>query len=357
MNNKSHNYIILFAIIVSLIVAKPVGAQLEDNNQPVSPDILLNQEKEKNTKELKSIYDDEELKELTEPVVKDVTDPAANIDENAKPEEAPEEEVKTPTITKNNRIFEPSFSDYNYSMFFDNDDFNEYLGIIVKTEHDVFLNGVLVEDIDDESEEGKIASEKAEPIIFPYFQLISIIYHSPKQWTVITNGLLINNDNNDATKELYVSNITPNSVKLVWKPQDYRLFEATSNNSKVPEQYNIKEHFNSIKHRQIKMKSNIDFNDKLGTISFALQPNQLFYSEYVGIYEGNPKDIMPPPPAIESIEHVDPQTEVEEEIKEEIIDENLKAIEQNIPSLLKPIKDIQNDMNKNLREIMGKVNE
>ena len=174
---------------------------------------------------------------------------------------------------------------------------------------------------------------------------------------------MISNDNNDATKELYVSNITPNSVKLVWKPQDYRLFEATSNNHKVPEQYNIKEHFNSIKHRQIKMKSNIEFDDKLGTISFALQPNQLFFSEYVGIYEGNPKDIMPPPPALEAVEAIkaledlEAKTEVEGEIKEEIIDKNPKEIEQNIPSLLKPIKDMQNDMNKNLREMTGKVNE
>ncbi len=344
------------------------------NAQSSSPQNNNSQaEDEKNIDALKSIYDDEELLELTKPneAIQIISEPEKDIDEAPAPdmpapntEDAPtppatnepilapaiidapqakspektlintpaksptkapiepatEKAIKQPSpqsaindapkLMRGKRQFEPSFTNKTYSMFFNEAELAKYLNIIRKVEQEVFLNGGLSADIlnseniniDEALLEDELIAEEAEPepIIFPYFHLISVLYHTPKHWAVMANGITLTTEKNDPTNELYVRSITPNMVQLAWKPQDYRLFDAVNNNHKSPEQYENKSHYQSIKHRNIKGISNVSFNDELGVIYFTLQPNQLFFTEYARIYEGNPKNILPPPPPLET---------------------------------------------------------
>ena len=319
-------------------------------------------EEDKNIDALKSIFDDKELQELTEPdepltpIIKQKTlapqeksapqeTPAPQQDLDIlepiiTPEPEPEPEPE-PKITRGSRQFEPSFTNKTYSMFFGKREFSKYLSIIRKVEEEVFLNGGLntsiinIEDelLDDDFAETEPTEE--EPIIFPYFHLISILYHTPQHWAVMVNGIILTTQKNDPTKELYVRSITPNHVQLAWKPQDYRVFAAVSNNKQTPEQFEGNSHFNAVKHREIKSWSDIKFDDEQGVIYFTLQPNQLFFSEYVRIYEGNPKDILPPPPPPPPAEV--PATDAPKE----------QPSTQDLPDF--------EDINKNLKENVGKL--
>lgn len=170
----------------------------------------------------------------------------------------------------------------------------------------------------------------------------------------------MDNNNNNASKELYVQNINSKSLRLKWNPQEYNLFKAVKNNYYTPEQYKNNEYFKSIKHRlSLKNNGKIVFNDDLTSIYFTLQPNQVLLTKYANIYEGNPKDILPPAPVLNSddtevdnITNSNPpvqQLDTEQKQQLDIFEKEM------LPALLSPGK-AENSMNKDLREMIEKLN-
>lgn len=212
---------------------------------------------------------------------------------------------KDKTQNGNSSKFEPSFGEYNFSIFFPPQSFKNYLTVIEEVEREVFLNGDLnsrlstaINDIDEEIlVEDETEEVPLEKIGLPHYYLISILYHNPSRWAVMVNGITLTSENNDVQKELYVRAINPKRVELTWKPQEFRAFTKALSQSEKLEEYKKDAHFKKILHRKTKSIGNyIKINEEAGTIDFALQPNQVFYMQYMNIYEGNPKDILPPPP-------------------------------------------------------------
>jgi hypothetical protein len=319
----------------------------ESNAAPLNPDV----------EKLLSIYDDKELLELTAPdapliappdtisapeqedVIPSPLDdvepspPAADtpaqvpaapplpdaqpkVDTDKKPETSEsDKEVekkdtetvtseKTPTPpTRAMRQFEPSFGTEIVSVFFSPKELDAYLSAITRVEEDVFYGRGLtsldtVDDIEDAlaSEE---ETEEQQPIMYPTYYLSSILYNNPTQWAIRINGLTIDSTKNLPEKELYVRAISPYRVQLVWKPQDGRIFDSLYGQEQS-EIISTLPHFNTIKHRQVAQMTKVVFDEATQTISFSLQPNQLFFSEYLKTYEGHPKDILPPKPKNEA---------------------------------------------------------
>ncbi len=201
--------------------------------------------------------------------------------------------VKEP-VTK----FIPSYEEIRPSILFSPSEIDRYIDIIRRVEETMQngtnVNSLQLENIlaEDENEE---VEDDLTPLIYPSFYLSSIIYHNPAQWFIRINGITITNANNNEENELYVKNIHPDYVTLLWYPQNTRLSRALLTKREPDDA--LPPHAETIKHRMIREPSSIpQYYNNTGRWQLALQANHIFLSEYMHTYEGKPEDILPPPP-------------------------------------------------------------
>ncbi len=185
--------------------------------------------------------------------------------------------------------FVPSFGKDPLILLYAPKDIIPYLDNIEKYERD----GFEVESLSPEEKatldlEGLKDPEAppAPPIIFPHYYVASIMYDTPKAWSVYVNNILITSSNNARDKELYVQSINRDSVHLVWTPQDERVIEQIrkdKENDDIPLLPNLMEH------RAVATSSKNPIYILDDSISFTLEPNQFFASGYMKLLEGNPR--------------------------------------------------------------------
>ncbi len=199
------------------------------------------------------------------------------------------------------RGFVPSYGDQSVSLFLTPEQLREYLAVIRQVEERLFYGRDTAEEsiekIFDTETDVAIEGEET-PLVYPYYHLSSVIYNNQDQWMVRVNGITLTHAQNTPDSELYVTAISPQLVSFVWKPQEERLFQdlilRLNGESQGLEEDAWRER---IDHRRITRQTGIPLlSEEERHITFSLEPNQLFYSEYFTIYEGGAKEIVPPPP-------------------------------------------------------------
>jgi hypothetical protein len=194
--------------------------------------------------------------------------------------------------------FLTSYGNEEDSLFFAPDELQKYLEVIELFEKNgatSMIDPNMIADPELRETLKKVQGEeekKEEPIIYPYYHLGSIVYYSPLHWLVSINGITITAQTNKSENELFVRSIRPNRVSFLWKPQEERI--VPSLRQKLTQKLIAPE---NLKHRQVVRRDGLPviLSDR-EVISFSLEPNQLFYSEYMMLYEGTQKGILPPAP-------------------------------------------------------------
>lgn len=216
---------------------------------------------------------------------------ASSNQSSPEPSDDTQEALDTP------RRFVPSYGRPRLSMMLTKEEIEDYLSLLYRVEEKMFYGQSIT---DEELEELFSADQQlgetttVEELVFPSYHLVSIIYNHDNEWVVKVNGITINAQTNDETNELYVTAISPVLVTFRWKPQKERLYNALGSITEIPEENSWAA---GIEHRRIRRNYGMPTLDSDNrTVSFSLEPNQLFYAEQMAIYEGSPKDILPPPP-------------------------------------------------------------
>jgi hypothetical protein len=115
-----------------------------------------------------------------------------------------------------------------------------------------------------------------EPASYPVFYLSSIVYHSPRDWSLWVSGHRIASYKNDT--DLTVLGVTPDSATFSWKPTymtalkqrtKQKIFAATD----------------PVQHRMLRQQ-NIKVSDTDNTVTFTLHTNQSFAAGYFAMFEG-----------------------------------------------------------------------
>ncbi len=117
----------------------------------------------------------------------------------------------------------------------------------------------------------RVGQSEAVPtrIIYPSFFLSSIIYERPDEWAIWLNGFRLTNKMNKETDPLYVTEISPESVRITWKPDSVMLL-----------------HLGSIAVQQKDDPDKVPIDAVNKSITFTLRPNQTFVSSILSVEEG-----------------------------------------------------------------------
>ncbi|TAF39935.1 MAG: hypothetical protein EAZ66_03960 [Alphaproteobacteria bacterium] len=119
----------------------------------------------------------------------------------------------------------------------------------------------------------------------------TILYHAPARWWVQINGMMITPNSNKQQNEIYLTDVQPNRVSVRWRVKDQKLFSALH----ILQQHNApSKHQKTIAHRVAKTGVAPRMLDGEDAIHFMVQPNQVFYSKYMTVYEGHPRGIILP---------------------------------------------------------------
>lgn len=125
------------------------------------------------------------------------------------------------------------------------------------------------------TEEGK-APPPAEPAAYPFFYLSSIVYHSPKDWAVWVSGYKITPTKN--TTDLTVVSVSAERASFTWSPKFADILVSR-------QQSHLLAPTDKVKHKLTK-PSTCMLDEKTGTVSFTLRPNQTFVPGYMHTFEG-----------------------------------------------------------------------
>ena len=115
-----------------------------------------------------------------------------------------------------------------------------------------------------------------EPATYPVFFLSSIVYNSPKDWSIWMGGEKITSEKNET--EVEVLSVKRDSATFRWKPvyasaigqrQAMKAFAATD----------------SVKNK-LSANHSINYDDQSGEITFTLRQNQSFAVGYFKLFEG-----------------------------------------------------------------------
>ncbi len=193
-----------------------------------------------------------------------------------------------------------SYGDESASLFFNPKALDNYLKVIRLFEENGSSASSRINpaDIKDKALQAIIQridkgpTQKPEPIIYPYYHLGSILFHARNSWALTINGIVITEKTNKADNELYATSVQPNRATFIWKPQDRRLVQDLTLHARDASQKRDK----TLDHRKVRRLFGQPLVNGNGSISFALEPNQLFYSEFLTVYEGGSEGIIPPPP-------------------------------------------------------------
>lgn len=187
------NYFLL-VIMVYFLMSKIAFAQNLSNDFSSDENNKINtfdkSETERNIRSLKSIYNDNELIELIQSKSNDnnkvnkeenIVNNINSVSETDMSLFQKDQKLKT---TDNKKKFEPSFNQYNYTVFFKPEEFKQYLKTIWQIEEKIYLNGAedLINQFDNIDNNTEISQERE--IIFPYFHIISLIYQNNNNWSV-----------------------------------------------------------------------------------------------------------------------------------------------------------------------------
>jgi hypothetical protein len=115
-------------------------------------------------------------------------------------------------------------------------------------------------DLEAKKQEESLANEKA------YVYLASILFENKNNWVIWINEQKITNKNNSKKKELYVSSITKDLVKILWQMplSKWQIISGKKKSENLP---------------QVNAENNVE-------IRFALMPNQTFVLDSKSVVEG-----------------------------------------------------------------------
>jgi hypothetical protein len=105
--------------------------------------------------------------------------------------------------------------------------------------------------------------------ILPSFFLSSIVYRSQVDWAVWINGFKISNRNNKKSPPLYVDSISADQVTLIWFPAKLILPDVMEITDKSQDRAKAAR-----------------LDEKTGSVTFILKPNETFVSGIMSIKEG-----------------------------------------------------------------------
>ena len=233
--------------------------------------------------------------------------PSALTNSGVKPALMKEEGAQSSPVTEplvENQDSGYSYGDETASLFFGPKALENYLKVIQLFEQNGASPSARLNpaDIKDKALQAIIQridgnkAEKIEPIIYPYYHLGSILYNARNSWALTINGIVITQKTNKADNELYASSVQPNRATFIWHPQDKRLMQDLRLHARDASDKRDK----TLDHRKVKRLFGQPLVNGDGSISFSLEPNQLFYSEFLTVYEGGKDGIIPPPPPLET---------------------------------------------------------
>jgi hypothetical protein len=199
--------------------------------------------------------------------------------------------------------FLASYGEEKDSLFFVPKAFEQYLYIIGVLEKEgpspsaaegaAAENGIGSDTIKNILGAAGVDQKQPDPIVYPAYHLGSILYRSGMDWMVTINGVSLKRSTNKVDNELFVSALQPNRVTLIWRPQDPRLLQDLKKRAGKAANARNK----ALDHRRVTRTYGLpSFNADKTAILFTLEPNQLFYSQHLTVYEGGQEGIVPPPP-------------------------------------------------------------
>jgi hypothetical protein len=116
------------------------------------------------------------------------------------------------------------------------------------------------------AESGEVVQKS---ITYPSFFLSSIVYSNANDWAVWLNGNRIQNRQNNVKAPIYISEITPEFIQVVWKPSKMVLAQL-----------------GSIAVQQKDREGMVPIDIMNNTLTFRLKPNQTFVSGILSVQEG-----------------------------------------------------------------------
>ncbi|TAE33655.1 MAG: hypothetical protein EAY65_04610 [Alphaproteobacteria bacterium] len=198
----------------------------------------------------------------------------------------------SPATAKKIEEFVPSFGTSHESLMFGPTDAQLYFDAIRHVERAYLIEGVMPDSVPAKTAPVKtLTMKKSEKINYPHFYMPTILYHAPARWWVQINGMMITPKSNKQQNEIYLTDVQPNRVSVRWRVKDQKLFSALH----ILQQHNApSKHQKMIAHRAVKTGVAPRMLDGEDVIHFMVQPNQVFYSKYMTVYEGHPRGIILP---------------------------------------------------------------
>jgi hypothetical protein len=105
----------------------------------------------------------------------------------------------------------------------------------------------------------------------PNLYLSSIVYYSPKNWSIRLNGKRVNATDNTVNNRFYVSKISRREIELVWTP------------SSISE---VANRWDQVTEGGKKTIDNVKIDNAKGKIILDIRPNQTFVINTLDIREG-----------------------------------------------------------------------
>lgn len=115
-----------------------------------------------------------------------------------------------------------------------------------------------------------------EPDLYPVFYLSSIVYNSPKDWSVWVSGHKITSQRNPTN--LNVVSVSAERATFMWAP-------IYAEQIALRQKDNLFAPVDALKHRLAKAAP-FSFDSAVGNVSFTLKANQSFAPAYMNIFEG-----------------------------------------------------------------------
>lgn len=115
-----------------------------------------------------------------------------------------------------------------------------------------------------------------EPTIYPVYQLSSIAYRTPNDWTVWLNNARITPKMNNG--EVKVTAVKPDRVWFTWQPEYMVAVAERASKDKFADTSKVKHRFTA--------ENTATFDRQAGLVRFSLKPNQSFAPAYFHTFEG-----------------------------------------------------------------------
>jgi len=115
-----------------------------------------------------------------------------------------------------------------------------------------------------------------EPQKYPVFYLSSIVYRSPKDWSLWVSGHKITSAKN--TTDLTVTKISKDEVSFSWTPAYVDALNKRQEQNRFADTATIK--------NLLSRSQNVAFDKTTGMVTFTLRSNQTFAVAYFSIFEG-----------------------------------------------------------------------